>query len=287
MSNQKDKWLYEISPKGNLFAFNFAEIWRYRDLLLMFVKRDIVTYYKQTILGPIWFIIQPLITSVVQFFIFSKIAQIPSDGINYFLFALAGNTLWYYFSDSFNATSGTFRANQNIFGKVYFPRIIMPLSTTISSLMKFGIQFLFFISVLIYFIYQGKAPVPNWTIVLTPFLLLIMALISLGLGMIISSLTTKYKDLTFLISFGVQLFMYLTPVVYPTSLVLKKLNPNWHWLINLNPLSNVFEFFRYSFLGSGIFTYFGLLISFVSAVFLFLFGLIIFNKTEKNFIDTV
>ena len=287
MSNQNDKWLYEISPKGNLFAFNFAEIWRYRDLLLMFVKRDIVTYYKQTILGPIWFIIQPLITSVVQFFIFSKIAQIPSDGINYFLFALAGNTLWYYFSDSFNATSGTFRANQNIFGKVYFPRIIMPLSTTISSLMKFGIQFLFFISVLIYFIYQGKASVPNWTIVLTPFLLLIMALISLGLGMIISSLTTKYKDLTFLISFGVQLFMYLTPVVYPTSLVLKKLNPNWHWLINLNPLSNVFEFFRYSFLGSGIFTYFGLLISFVSAVFLFLFGLIIFNKTEKNFIDTV
>lgn len=287
MSNQNDKWLYEISPKGNLFVFNFAEIWRYRDLLLMFVKRDIVTYYKQTILGPIWFIIQPVITSVVQFFIFSKIAQIPSDGINYFLFALAGNTLWYYFSDSFNATSGTFRANQNIFGKVYFPRIIMPLSTTISSLMKFGIQFLFFISVLIYFIYQGKAQVPNWTIVLTPFLLLIMALISLGLGMIISSLTTKYKDLTFLISFGVQLFMYLTPVVYPTSLVLKKLNPKWHWLINLNPLSNVFEFFRYSFLGSGIFTYFGLLISFVSAVFLFLFGLIIFNKTEKNFIDTV
>jgi lipopolysaccharide transport system permease protein len=287
VDNQNEKWLYEISPKGNFFSFNFAEIWRYRDLLFMFVKRDIVTYYKQTILGPLWFLIQPLLTSVVQYFIFSKIAQIPSDGINYFLFALAGNTLWFYFSDSFNATSGTFRANQNIFGKVYFPRIIMPLSTTISSLLKFGIQFLFFIAVVIYFIYQGRAPIPNWTIVFTPFLLLTMALISLGLGMIISSLTTKYKDLTFLVSFGVQLFMYLTPVVYPTSLVLEKLNPKWHWLIQLNPLTNVFEFFRYSFLGSGIFTYFGLVVSFCSAIFLFLFGLIIFNKTEKNFIDTV
>lgn len=287
MNNQNQKWLYEISPKGSLFTFNFSEIWRYRDLLLMFIKRDIVTYYKQTILGPLWFLIQPLITSIVQFFIFSKIAQIPSDGINYFLFALAGNTLWFYFSDSFNATSGTFRTNQNIFGKVYFPRIIMPLSTTISSLMKFGIQFLFFISVLTYFIINGKAPVPQWTIILTPILLLIMALISLGLGMIISSLTTKYKDLTFLVSFGVQLFMYVTPVVYPTSLVLQKLDPKWHWLIHLNPLSSVFEFFRYSFLGSGIFTYSGLFISSITAVFLFLLGLVIFNKTEKNFIDTV
>jgi lipopolysaccharide transport system permease protein len=287
VNNQNEKWLYEISPKANLFAFNFTEIWRYRDLLFMFVKRDIVTYYKQTILGPLWFLIQPLITSVIQFFIFSKIAQIPSDGINYFLFALAGNTLWFYFSDSFTAASGTFRNNQHIFGKVYFPRIIMPLSTTISSLIKFGIQFLFFIAVLVYFIYQEKAPIPNWTIVFTPFLLLIMALLSLGLGMIISSLTTKYKDLTFLFSFGIQLFMYVTPVVYPTSLVLSKLNPKWHWLIHLNPLSSVFEFFRYAFLGNGIFTFAGLMISFVTAVFLFLLGLLIFNRTERNFIDTV
>ena len=287
MNKTENDWLYIISPKGSLFSFNFAEIWRYRDLLVMFVRRDIVTYYKQTVLGPIWFLIQPVLTSIVQYIIFNKIAQIQSDQINYFLFALSGNTLWFYFSDSFNAASNTFRANQGIFGKVYFPRIIMPLSTTVSSLLKFGIQFLFFICTMVYFIYKKQAVVPNWTIVFTPFLLVIMALISLGLGMIFSSLTTKYKDLTFLVSFGVQLLMYLTPVVYPTSLVLRKLDPKYHWILQLNPLTNVFEFFRYSFLGSGTFTISGLAISFTTAVFLFFFGLLIFNKTEKTFIDTV
>lgn len=287
MKNPDSDWLYEISPKGSLFSFNFAEIWRYRDLLVMFVRRDIVTYYKQTILGPIWFVVQPILTSLVQYIIFNQIAQIKSDEINYFLFVLAGNTLWGYFSDSFNSTSNTFRANQAIFGKVYFPRIIMPLSTTVSSLIKFGIQFAFFVAVTCYFIYKGNAVVPSWTIVFTPLLLLIMALISLGLGMIFSSLTTKYKDLTFLVSFGVQLLMYLTPVVYPTSLVLKKLDPSYWWIVNLNPLNSVFEFFRYSFLGSGSYTIQGLAISFVSAIFLFLLGLVIFNKTEKTFIDTV
>lgn len=287
MNKTENDWLYEISPKGSLFSFNFAEIWRYRDLLVMFVRRDIVTYYKQTVLGPIWFLIQPVLTSIVQYVIFNKIAQIQSDQINYFLFALSGNTLWFYFSDSFNAASNTFRANQGIFGKVYFPRIIMPLSTTVSSLLKFGIQFLFFICMMVYFIYKKQAVVPNWTIVFTPFLLVIMALISLGLGMIFSSLTTKYKDLTFLVSFGVQLLMYLTPVVYPTSLVLSKLDLKYHWILQLNPLTNVFEFFRYSFLGSGTFTISGLVVSFATAVFLFFLGLLIFNKTEKTFIDTV
>ena len=287
MDKSNDKWLHEISPKKVLFFLNFKEVWDYRDLLLMFVRRDIVTYYKQTILGPIWFIIQAVITSVVQYVIFNKIAQIQSDGVNYFLFALAGNTLWFYFSDSFNSASNTFRANQNIFGKVYLPRIIMPLSTTISSLLKFGIQFLFFIGMVVYFIYQGKAVIPNWTIVFTPMLLVIMALTSIGAGMIISSMTTKYKDLTFLVSFGVQLAMYLTPVVYPTSLVLKKLEPQWHWVVQLNPLTNVFEFFRYSFLGSGIYTFTGLLQSLGVAIFIFLFGLLIFNRTERTFIDTV
>lgn len=287
MDKSNDKWLYEISPKKGLFFLNFKEVWDYRDLLLMFVRRDIVTYYKQTILGPIWFIIQPVNTSVVQYVIFNKIAQIQSDGINYFLFALAGNTLCFYFSDSFNPASNTFRANQNIFGKVYFPRIIMPLSTTISSLLKFGIQFLFFIGMVFYFIYQGKSVIPNWTIVFTPILLVIMAITSIGVGMIISSMTTKYKDLTFLVSFGVQLAMYLTPVVYPTSLVLKKLEQQWHWVVQLNPLTNVFEFFRYSFLGSGIYTFTRLLQSLGVAVFIFLFGLLIFNRTERTFIDTV
>jgi lipopolysaccharide transport system permease protein len=287
VNKKENDWLYEISPKGSLLSVNFAEIWRYRDLLMLFVKRDIITYYKQTILGPLWFLIQPILTSVVQYVIFNKIAQIKSDNINYFLFALAGNTLWFYFADSFNATSNTFRANQGIFGKVYFPRIIMPLSSTVSSLMKFGIQFTFFLCMTGYFIYQGKAVMPNWTVVFIPILLLTMSLISLGLGMIISSLTTKYKDLTFLVNFGVQLLMYLTPVVYPTSLVLIKLDPKWHWLLQINPLSNIFEFFRYAFLGSGSFTINGLLVSFLTAIFIFSFGLLVFNKTEKTFIDTV
>lgn len=281
-------WLYEIAPKQHLMAFNFAEIWRYRDLLLLFVKRDIVTYYKQTILGPLWFLIQPLITSVVQFVIFNQIAQIDSDGINYFLFALAGNTLWFYFADCFKSTSETFRTNQNIFGKVYFPRVIMPMSVTISNLLKFGIQFLFFICVLIYFIYNGKAPLPNWEIIFTPVLLLMMALLSLGFGMIISSMTTKYRDLSFLVGFGIQLYMYLTPVVYPTSLVVKKLKPHgYENLVYLNPLTSIFEFFKYAYLGSGEFTAFGLIYSSVFSVVIFLFGLVVFNKTERNFIDTV
>lgn len=281
-------WLYEIAPKGKLLSFNFQEIWRYRDLLLLFVKRDIITYYKQTILGPLWFLIQPLLTSLVQFVIFNKIAQIESDGINYFLFALAGNTLWFYFSDCFKSTSDTFKANQNIFGKVYFPRVIVPMSVTLSNLLKFGIQFLFFICVLAYFIIRDKAPLPNWGILFTPVLLFFMALISMGFGMIISSMTTKYRDLSFLVGFGIQLYMYLTPVVYPTSLVVKKLEPyGYENLVYLNPLTSLFEFFKFSFLGSGEFTAFGLIYSAVFSVIIFLLGLVVFNKTEKNFIDTV
>ncbi|HEU4495675.1 MAG TPA: ABC transporter permease, partial [Flavobacterium sp.] len=263
-SLEKQPWLYEIAPKGKLLAFNFDEIWRYRDLLLLFVKRDIVTYYKQTILGPLWFLIQPLLTSVVQFIIFNKIAQIESDGINYFLFALAGNTLWFYFSDCFKSTSETFKANQNIFGKVYFPRVIMPMSITISNLLKFAIQFLFFICVMVYFIVNKGMPLPKWQIIFTPVLLFMMAFISMGFGMIISSMTTKYRDLSFLVSFGIQLYMYLTPVVYPTSLVVKKLKPyGYETLAYLNPLASIFEFFKYAFLGSGEFTAFGLIYSFL------------------------
>lgn len=287
-TGEERPWLYEIAPKGNLFSFNFSEIWRYRDLLLLFVKRDIVTYYKQTILGPLWFLIQPLITSIVQFVIFNQIAQIESDGINYFLFALAGNTLWFYFSDCFKSTSDTFKSNQNIFGKVYFPRVIAPISVTISNLLKFGIQFAFFLVMVGYFIFKGKAPYPNWEVVFTPILLLMMALISLGFGMIISSMTTKYRDLSFLVGFGIQLYMYLTPVVYPTSLVVKKLKPyGYENLVYLNPLTSIFEFFKYAFLGNGEFTTFGLIYSFVFSIVIFLLGLIVFNNTERNFIDTV
>ncbi|PKP14744.1 MAG: ABC transporter permease, partial [Bacteroidetes bacterium HGW-Bacteroidetes-23] len=220
---KEDDWLYEITPHHRLFSLRLGELWRYRDLLLLFVKRDIITVYKQTILGPLWFLIQPVITSLVQFFVFGKLAGIPSDGLPYFLFALAGNTLWFYFSSCFTSTSDTFRSNQNLFGKVYFPRVIMPLSTTISNLFKFGIQFLFFGLTIVYFKYKGFEIHPNLYTLLLPILLFVMALISLGLGMIISAMTSKYRDLSFLVSFGIQLFMYVTPVVYPASLILKKL----------------------------------------------------------------
>jgi len=283
----KEKWLYEITPKAKLFTFDFGEIWKYRDLLLMFVKRDIVTYYKQTILGPLWFLIQPLITSVIQFIVFFKIAKLQSDGIPYFLFALAGNTLWFYFSECFKTTSETFRTNQNIFGKVYFPRIIMPLALTVSNLVKFGIQFLLFLTVMGYYMWQGAPIEPQWTIILTPFLLLVMALISLGLGMIISSMTTKYRDLTFVVSFGVSLYMYVTPVIYPVSQVIKELPEGYSWLVYINPLTSIFEFFKYSFLGKGTFTMLGLLYSVVSTIVIFLLGLVIFNRTERSFIDTI
>lgn len=283
----KEKWLYEITPKAKLFSFDFGEIWKYRDLLLMFVKRDVVTYYKQTILGPLWFLIQPLITSVIQFIVFFKIAKLQSDGIPYFLFALAGNTLWFYFSECFKTTSETFRANQNIFGKVYFPRVIMPLAMTVSNLVKFGIQFLLFLAVLVYYIWKGAPIEPNWTVLLTPVLLLIMALISLGLGMIISSMTTKYRDLTFVVSFGVSLYMYVTPVIYPVSQVINELPDGYSWLVYVNPLTSIFEFFKYSFLGKGTFTLLGLLYSVVSTIGIFLLGLVIFNRTERSFIDTI
>ncbi len=283
----KEKWLYEITPKARLLSFEFGEIWKYRDLLLMFVKRDIVTYYKQTILGPLWFLIQPLITSVIQFIVFFKIAKLQSDGIPYFLFALAGNTLWFYFSECFKTTSETFRTNQNIFGKVYFPRIIMPLALTVSNLVKFGIQFLLFLVVMGYYMWQGSPIEPQWTVILTPFLLLVMALISLGLGMIISSMTTKYRDLTFVVSFGVSLYMYVTPVIYPVSQVIKELPEGYSWLVYINPLTSIFEFFKYSFLGKGTFTMLGLLYSVGSTIVIFLLGLVIFNRTERSFIDTI
>ncbi len=287
MKHSNEQWLFEINSQRGYLDFNFKEIWDYRDLLFLFVKRDIVTFYKQTILGPLWFIIQPILTSLIQFIIFSKIAAIPSDGVPYFLFVLAGNILWFYFSDCFKATSETFKANQNIFGKVYFPRIIMPLTTIVSNLIKFGIQFAFFISVLLYYILEGNNIQPNWYILFLPILLIIMALLSMGFGMIISSMTTKYRDLSFVITFGISLYMYVTPIVYPTSLFLEKIDSSKHFLIYLNPLTSIFDFFKYAFLGSGNMDTFGLLYSMVFSIVIFFLGLIIFNKTEKSFIDVI
>jgi len=288
MTNTKNEdWLFEISPKKSAFEINLKELWHYRDLLMLFVKRDIVTFYKQTVLGPIWFIIQPLLTSVIQFIIFSKIADIPSDGVPYFLFVLAGNILWFYFSDCLKAVSETFTANQSIFGKVYFPRIIMPLKVIVSNLVKFGIQFIFFISVLLYYILQGYNIKPSLLVVITPVLLFMTAILAMGIGMLISSLTIKYRDLNFVVTFGISLFMYVTPIVYPTTLVLEKINPKYHILVYLNPLTGILDFIKNDFLCSGEIDWSYLFYSMAFSLIVLLLGVLVFNKTEKSFIDVI
>lgn len=288
---QQEDWLYEISPKKKLIELNFKEIWRYRDLLILFVKRDITTVYKQTILGPLWFLIQPLMTSVIFTLVFNGVAGINVPGVPMFLFNLAGITLWNYFSDCITNTSETFIKNQDLFGKVYFPRIIMPLSVVISNLLKFGIQLLIFIVFYIIYIGKGIEPRPNISLLYFPLLLITMALLGLGIGTIISSLTTKYRDLKFLVHFGVQLLMYLSAVPYPLSELLNSSRLQaYPWVINVikyNPLTQVIEGFRYMTLGEGMFNSFTISINLLVAVIVFLVGLIIFNKTEKSFIDTV
>ncbi|AUC83690.1 ABC transporter permease [Lacinutrix sp. Bg11-31] len=269
---------------------NFKEIWRYRDLLFLFVKRDIITVYKQTILGPLWFFIQPLFTSVIFTLIFNNLASIPTgEGVPAFLFNLAGITSWNYFSACLTGTSNTFKANQGIFGKVYFPRVITPLSVVFSNLLKFGIQLLVFVIFYIYFVFftdQASAASPKAAILLLPFLIVFMGLFGLGFGMILSSLTTKYRDLTFLVSFGVQLLMYGSAVMYPLSYFKERL-PEYSWLVEYNPMTTIIELFRYMTLGIGDFSLNKFLYAGIISVVLFLLGLIIFNKTEKTFIDTV
>ena len=289
MSNNKqtEDWLFEISPKHNLLNLNFKEIWQYRDLLWLFVKRDVVTIYKQTILGPLWYLIQPLFTMVIYTVIFNKVAGISTGEVPAYLFNLAGIVTWNYFSQSLTATSDTFTANQNIFGKVYFPRIIMPLSVIVSNLLKYGIQMLIFIGFYLYFIFAQDVSIqPNISIIFLPVLILVMALIGLGLGMIFSSMVTKYRDLKFLLNFGIQLVMYLSAVFYPLSLVGEKM-PKLAWVINYNPMAHIIETSRYMLLGSGEITTFGIVYTAVFAIVVFFLGIIIFNKTEKTFIDTV
>lgn len=285
MSILKEKrFSSEIKPQSTLIDFKLGEIWSYRDLISMFVKRDLVTIYKQTILGPLWFLIQPVLTTLVFTVIFGKVAKIPTDGLPPMLFYLAGITAWNYFAESFRKTSDTFRQNQNIFGKVYFPRVVMPLSVVISNLLKFGIQLILFIGFIIYFWYQGVNIIPIWDMMwMIPILLLILGFLGLGFGMIISSLTTKYRDLVFLIQFGIQLLMYTTPVIYPLSAIPEK----YRWLVEANPVSSIIESFRYIFLGEGTFSWYSLLYSAVFTVVLMFFAMIVFNRTEKNFMDTV
>ncbi len=286
MNNSEDNWLYTISSKKKLIDFNFKEIWRYRDLLILFVKRDIVTLYKQTILGPLWYLIQPLFTALTFTIIFNKVANIETGEIPPFLFNLAGVSIWNYFNSCLTATSDTFKSNAAIFGKVYFPRIIVPLSIIISNLVKFGIQIIIFIVFYVIYYLQGADVHLDLSIVLFPILILLMGLFGLGLGMIISSLVTKYRDLKFLVSFGVQLLMYLSAVMYPLALVREKM-PKMAWLVEYNPLAYIVETARFMLLGQGTITVFGIIYT-ISIIFMTLFfGIIIFNRTEKTFIDTV
>ena len=287
MSEAKEKdWLYEITPKRKLIDLNFKEIWRYRDLLILFVKRNIVTVYKQTILGPLWYFIQPLFTAFTFTLVFNNIANIPTGNIPPFLFNLTGITAWNYFSQCFTGTSNTFSANAGIFGKVYFPRVIMPLSTVITNLFKFGIQLAILLLAYLYVIWTGIEVSPNSNIILFPVYVLMMALLGLGLGMTISALTTKYRDFTVLVGFATSLLVYFSAVPYPLSEVSNKM-PEWAWIVKYNPLTQIIEGFRYMILDVGIFTWEGFFYTLTISVFLFLFGLIIFNRTEKNFIDTV
>ena len=272
-----------ITPRKNLFDLQLKEIWHYRDLLILFIKRDIVVTYKQTILGPLWFFIQPILTTIMFLIVFKGIAGISTDNVPPMVFYLAGITVWNYFSESLRLTSDTFFKNANIFGKVYFPRAIMPLSIVLSNLVKFFIQFSLFFAVYFYYLLRTNVMQPDITIILLPIYIIIIALLGLSFGLTISALTTKYRDLTFLIQFGVQLWMYATPVIYPLS----KIQGKYRMLILLNPMTSIVEAFKYSFTGTGSFSTGGLIYSSVFAVFMFLTGLAIFNRTEKTFMDTV
>jgi lipopolysaccharide transport system permease protein len=279
-------WLYTISPKRSAINLNFKEIWQYRDLLTLFVKRDVITAYKQTVLGPLWYLIQPLFTSITFTIIFNNLAGIDTGTVPPFLFNLAGITIWNYFTSCLTGTSNTFGANASIFGKVYFPRIITPLSLVISNLLKFGIQLLIFIVFYLYFYFQGAAISLNGFILLFPVVVVLMGTLGLGFGMIISSMVTKYRDLNYLVGFGVQLLMYISAVVYPMALVEQKM-PDFVWLVKYNPLAYIIETTRYMMLNVGALPYWGLVYTFIITVAVFFMGLLLFNKTEKSFIDTV
>lgn len=287
MNNIDNKdWLFEITPKNNFFALNFKEIWQYRDLLFLFVKRDVITVYKQTVLGPLWYLIQPLFTSITFTIIFNNVAGIDTGTIPPFLFNLAGISVWNYFTSCLTGTSDTFKANAGIFGKVYFPRIITPLSIVISNLIKFGIQFLIFIIFYIFFFIKGSYLSINPLVIFFPVLVVIMGILGLGLGMIISSMVTKYRDLSYLIGFGIQLLMYLSAVMYPMALIKDKL-PKFGWLVEYNPLAYIVETSRYMLLNTGEISVLGLTYTLLITIVLFFIGLLIFNRTEKSFIDTV
>mgnify|MGYP001256924757 CR=1 FL=1 len=285
MSSQN--WNEIITSEKKLLNLNIREILKYRDLLFLFVKRDLVTIYKQTILGPLWYLIQPLFTSLIFTLIFNNVANIDTKGVPPFLFNLSGVIIWNYFSDCFVGTSDTFKKNEEIFGKVYFPRVIMPASIIVSNLLKFGIQMLIFIAAFCYYYFNSEIGLPSSGIIYFPFLVLGMGLMGLSLGMITSSLTTKYRDLIFLISFGVQILMYLSAVMYPIEIIVQEM-PNIAFLVEYNPLAQIIDISRKSyFFDSGLDVGLHLFYPLGIAVVLFFLGLTIFNRTEKSFIDTI
>jgi lipopolysaccharide transport system permease protein len=281
--DNKQIWTEEIKSNNSIFSVNLREVWHYRDLLFMLVKKDYVTFYKQTILGPIWFFVQPIMTTLIYVLLFGQIAKLSTGGVPQIAFYLSGITIWNYFSESLTKTSTVFKDNAAVMGKVYFPRLIMPLSIVASGLMKFAIQFGLFVCVVLYYTFVNQQLHPNLWIVATPLLIILMASISLGLGMIFSSLTTKYKDLVFLLTFGIQLFMYATPVVYMTE----SIPHDYRWFIEMNPLTSIFDCFRYGYLGVGDFKASSLLISSIVSFSILGLGVVVFNKVEKTFMDTV
>lgn len=279
----QENWSEIIEPKTRLLDLRLKELWRYRDLVLMFVRRDFVANYKQTILGPLWFFIQPLLTTLTYVLIFGRVAGLSTDGLPMLVFYLSGVTIWNYFAETLTKTATVFKDNAQMFGKVYFPRLTMPFSIVISNLVRFGIQFFLFLMIWSWYYFSTDSLHPNWYILLTPVLVLMMGLLALGLGMIISALTTKYKDLIFLLTFGVQLLMFATPVIYPLSTLPEK----YKWIIMANPISSIVETFRFAFLGTGVFRWDYFAYSAGMTMAILLLGTIVFNRVEKSFTDTV
>jgi len=287
MRNKKTKknqeWDLIIEPRRAWWDFRLHELWRYRDLIQLFVWRDFVSTYKQTILGPLWYIIQPVITTLIFTVIFGNIANLPTDGLPNFMFYLSGNVIWTYFAECIKKISNTFATNANLFGKVYFPRLSIPVADLFSNMITFCIQFVIFLFFITYFYFSGaEIKLTSWSFLL-PGLLFLMAGLGLGFGIIISSLTTKYRDLRYLVSFGVQLWMYATPVIYPTSAV----PTQWRWLLKINPITPIIEAFRYGFLGAGSPSWGGLAYSFGFMLLVFTIGMLIFNRVESTFMDTI
>ena len=280
----KDSWTLVIKPHEKLWHIDLCEIWRYRDLIQLFVKRNIIVQYKQTILGPLWYIIQPVLTVIMNMVVFGGIAKMSTDGVPQALFYMAGNVMWFYFSSCLTGTSSTFIANQSMFGKVYFPRLVVPISTVISNMVRFGVQLILFVAIYFYFFFNSSDIHLTWAVVLVPVFIFMLAGLGLGFGILVSSMTTKYRDLTILFTFVVQLWMYATPIVYPISMVPEG---RLRTLIMLNPMTSIIEAFKYATLGQGHFSWVALGYSFAFMSILLVLGIVVFNKVQRSFMDTV